>query len=605
MAEVLSVAAAADIALAEASQPIHPEPAGFWRKAVFSTDHKTIAKQFLWAGCAFLVLGGLLAMLIRWQWAFPHRKVPVLGDLLLAADGGLIGPATYQQLFTMHGLVMIFFAITPVLVGAFGNYLIPLMIGARDMAFPRLNRLSFWTFLLSQLLIVASFFPPLGTAGAGWTGYPPLSTQVGMPGAGQTLVVLAIFVTGASTIMGAVNYVTTVIRLRAPGMTWGRLPLTVWGLWLTAILNALFVPVLGAAALALLLDRHLGTQFFIAGAAAVGGGGDPFAYQHLFWIFGHPEVYILVLPAWGIVGDVLSTFARKPHHWYRGTVAGMVAVTALSALVYGHHMFVTGMSPLLGRGFMLFTLLISVPSMLVVLNWLLTVWGGSVRLTTPMLFALGTMFVFGIGGLTGLELGDISMDLYLHDTLFVVGHFHFTMAAASFTGALAGIYFWFPKMFGRRLDERLGRIHFGLTIAGLTLVFGGQLLAGYAGQQRRLFDPYQYTFIQGLQGWNLATSLLAFALFAAQLLFVWNVAWALLGPARPAGANPWEATTLEWTATGSPPPYHNFDRIPLVVRGPHELGDPEVRRLTGRDFAGQAEVLPPPPGAAAATGGGP
>lgn len=597
------MATSADVALAEAAQPIHAEPTSFWRRYVFSIDHKVIAKQFLWAGCAFLLLGGVLAMLIRWQWGFPGQKVPVLGDLFLRGTGGVIAPGTYQQIFTMHGLIMVFFAVTPVLIGTFGNFLIPLMIGARDMAFPRLNMYSFWTFLASQLLVVASFFTDLGSGGAGWTNYAPLSTQVGMPGMGQTLVIAALFVTGASSTMGAINYVTTVIRLRAPGMTWGRLPLTIWALWLTAILTALFVPVLGAAALTLLLDRHFGTQFFIAGASAVRGGGDPIAYQHLFWIFGHPEVYIMVLPAWGIVGDVLSFFSRKPHHWYRGTVGAMLAVTLLSALVYGHHMFVTGMSPLLGQGFMLFTLVISVPSMVVVLNWLLTVWRGSIRFTTPMLFALGTMFVFGVGGLTGLELGDISMDLYLHDTLFVVGHFHFTMAAASFTGAVAGVYFWFPKMFGRQLDERLGKAHFAVTVVGMTLVFGGQLLAGYAGQQRRLFDPYQYQFIQGLHGLNRNVSILAFLLFAGQMIFVWNVVKTLLGRARVAAANPWEVTTLEWTATSSPPPFHNFDRIPFVVRGPHELGNPEVRRLTGRDFAGQAEVLPTMSGTAAAGGG--
>jgi len=597
-----SAAIRAEVALAEAAQPIHPEPQGFWRRRVFSIDHKVIGRQFFWAGCAFLVLGGLLAMLIRWQWGFPGQRVPVLGELVLRSSGGVVTPAAYQQLFTMHGLVMVFFAVTPVLIGAFGNFLIPLMIGARDMAFPRLNMYSFWTFLLSQLLVLASFFTDLGTAGAGWTSYAPLSTQIGMPGLGQTLVILAIFVTGVSSTMGAVNYVTTVIRLRAPGMTWGRLPLTIWALWLTAILNALFVPVLGAAALTLLLDRHLGTQFFIAGASAVAGGGDPIAYQHLFWIFGHPEVYIMVLPAWGIVGDVLSFFARKPHHWYRGTVGAMLAVTVLSAVVYGHHMFLTGMSPLLGQGFMLFTLLISVPSMVVVLNWLLTVWRGAIRPTSPMLFALGTMFVFGVGGLTGLELGDISMDLYLHDTLFVVGHFHFTMAAASFLGALTGVYFWFPKIFGKQLDERLGKAHFWITTVGMTVVFGGQLLAGYAGQQRRLFDPYQYAFIKELLPLNRGVSLVAFVLFAGQLLFVWNVVKTLAGRAR-AAANPWEVSTLEWTETGSPPPFHNFDRIPLVVRGPHEFGDPEVRRRTGRDWAGQAEVLPDAP-ESAATGGG-
>ncbi|HEU4384941.1 MAG TPA: cbb3-type cytochrome c oxidase subunit I [Anaeromyxobacteraceae bacterium] len=578
--------------LAEASQPIHPPPTSFWRRYVFSTDHKVIARQFLWAGLLFLLLGGTLAMLIRWQWAFPYRPVPALGRLLFGSSGGVIGPATYQHLFTTHGLVMIFFAVTPVLIGCFGNFLIPLMIGARDMAFPRLNMYSLWTFLLSQLLVLASFLTDLGSAGAGWTTFPPLSTNVGMPGLGQTLVVAAIFVTGVSSTMGAINYVTTVIRMRAPGMGYLRLPLTVWGLWLTAILNALFVPVLGSAALLLLLDRNFGTQFFIAGASAVRGGGDPILFQHLFWIFGHPEVYILILPAWGILGDVLAIFARKPHHWYKGTVWAMVLVTVLSAMVYGHHMFVTGMSPLLGEGFMLFTLLISAPSMVVVLNWVATLWRGSLRFDTPMLFALATVFVFGVGGLTGLFLADISMDLYLHDTMFVVGHFHFTMAAASFIGAMTGVYFWFPKLFGRSLDERLGRAHFWFTFVGITAVFAGQLVVGWAGQQRRLFDPFQYTFIQGLRGLNQWTSYAAFALFAGQFLFVWNFFKTLFGKAAPAGANPWEATTLEWTETSSPPPFHNFDRIPEVVRGPHELSNPEVRRLTGRDYAGQAEVLP-------------
>ena len=591
-------------ALMEAAQPIHPPPTSFWRKYVFSMDHKVIAKQFLWAGLLFLLVGGILAMLIRWQWAFPYRPVPVVGGLLFGGSGA-IGPATYQQIFTTHGLVMIFFAVTPVLIGTFGNLLIPLMIGARDMAFPRLNMYSFWTFVVSQLLVLASFLTDLGSAGAGWTTYTPLSTNVGMPGLGQTLVVAAIFVTGISSTMGAINYITTVIRLRAPGMTYMRLPLTVWGIWLTAIMNALFVPVLGSAALLLLLDREFGTQFFLPAASAVRGGGDPILWQHLFWIFGHPEVYILVLPAWGILGDVIPFFARKPHHWYKGTVWAMIVATVLSAMVYGHHMFVTGMSPLLGEGFMLFTLLISAPAMLIVLNWVLTVWKGSLHFDTPLLFALGTAFVFGVGGLTGLFLGDISMDLYLHDTMFVVGHFHFTMAAASFMGAMTGIYFWFPKMFGRRLDERLGKAHFWFTLLGLTLVFGGQLLAGYAGQQRRLFDPFQYTFIQGLRGLNRWTSYFAFVLFAGQFLFVVNFFRSVFRRgAAPAGDNPWQVTTLEWTATSSPPPHHNYDHIPEVVRGPHEFSSPEVRRLTGRDFAGQAEILPGGGQPAAATGKG-
>ena len=580
-------------------QPIHPAPTSFIRKYVFSLDHKVIAQQFLWAGLIFLLVGGTLAMLIRWQWAFPYRKVPVLGSLFLRSTDGVIGPAQYQSIFTMHGLIMIFFAITPVLIGTFGNFLIPLQIGARDMAFPVLNMLSFWFFLASQLFVIASFLVALGPAGAGWTGYPPLSTNIGMPGLGQTLVVLALFFTGVASTMGAINYITTVIRLRAPGMTYMRLPLTIWGLWFTAVLNALFVPVLGSAALLLFLDRTFGTQFFIAGASAVHGGGDPIMYQHLFWIFGHPEVYILILPAWGIVGDVVSFFARKPAYWYKGSVYAMATVTVLSGMVYGHHMFVTGMSPLLGQGFMLLTLLISAPAMVLVFNWIFTVWRGSIRFTTPMLFALGTVFVFGLGGLTGLFLGDISLDLYLHDTMFVVGHFHFTMAAASFLGTMTGLYFWFPKIFGKRLDERLGKAHFWITVVGLTLVFGGQLLAGYAGQQRRLFDPFQYTFIQGLRGLNRWTSYFAFALFAGQFLFVWNFLRTVFGRAEPAGQNPWEVTTLEWTNTSSPPPFHNFDVIPEVRRGPHEFANPAVKQALGRDWIGQAEEIPEPPAAAA------
>ncbi|MBI2895071.1 MAG: cbb3-type cytochrome c oxidase subunit I [Deltaproteobacteria bacterium] len=570
-------------------QPIHPPPGSFWRRRVFSTDHKVIARQFLWSGLVFLAIGGLLAMAIRWQWAYPGEAIPLVGRTVLPRSGGVIGPATYTSLFTMHGLIMIFFAITPILIGAFGNFCIPLMIGARDMAFPKLNMLSFWTFLVSQGLIIASFFVPLGPAAAGWTTYPPLSTNAGTPGPGQTLVVLAVFVTGVATIMGSINYVTTVIRFRAPGMTWGRLPLTVWGLWLTAILNVLFVPVLGAGALLLLFDRVLGTSFFLAGAA-VPAAGDPVLFQHLFWIFGHPEVYILILPAWGIIGDLLSFFARKPAFWYRGTVIAMCAVTILSAVVYGHHMYQTGMSPLLGVGFEALTLAISVPAIILFLNWLNTIWKGSLRFTTPMLFALGTVFVFGLGGLTGLYLGTFLTDVYLHDTMWVVGHFHLTMAASSFLASFAGIYFWFPKMFGRRMDERLGKVHFWASVVLITLVFSLQLLVGYAGQQRRLWEPYQYTFLQHLYPLNKLTSHLAWALGIGQLVFVWNFFKSVVGGAK-AGENPWEVGTLEWSLP-SPPPHHNFDVVPLVVRGPHELSGPEVKERLGRDWVGQAEALP-------------
>jgi cytochrome c oxidase subunit I len=569
-------------------QPIHPEPTSFIRKYIFSTDHKVIAKQFIWAGLLFLAFGGVLAMAIRWQWAYPGAQVPAVGKLLLPRSGGVITPANYQSIFTMHGLIMIFFAITPILIGAFGNFCIPLMIGARDMAFPKLNMASFWTFVLSQVLVIVSFCVQLGTGAAGWTTYPPLSTNVGTPGWGQTLVGLAIFVTGLATIMGGVNYVTTVIRLRAPGMTYMRMPLTVWGLWLTAILNVLFVPVLGSAALLLTLDRVFGTQFFVIGAA--GGKGDPILFQHLFWIFGHPEVYILILPAWGIVSDLMSFFARKPAYWYKGSVYAMTAVTILSAVVYGHHMFVTGMNPLLGQGFMLLTLIISVPAEVLFLNWLHTIWKGSIRLPTPMLFALGVVFVFGLGGLTGIFLGTISTDLYLHDTMFVVGHFHFTMAAASFLGSFAALYFWFPKIYGRQMNETLGKVHFWGSVVFITLVFGGQMIVGYAGQQRRLYDPYQYTFIQNLHYLNKLTSFSAFALGLFQLVFVVNFFQSVFA-GKKAEKNPWQIGTLEWETT-SPPPHHNFDVIPTVIRGPHEYANPEARKLLGRDWLSQTEELP-------------
>ncbi len=574
------------LALYQNLQPIHQEPTKFVWKYLFTTDHKVIAKQFMWTGLVFLFFGGLLAMGIRWQWAFPNEPIPG-GTIFMPETGGVIGPANFASMFTMHGLIMIFWAITPGLIGAFGNLCIPLMIGARDMAFPKLNMASYWTFVLSSVVIVACFFVPFGAAGAGWTTYPPLSTNVGTPGWGQTLVVTAIFLTGTATIMGSINYVTTVIRLRAPGMGYFQMPLTVWGLWLTAILNVLFVPVLAAGAVLLIFDRSFGTDFFVAGAQ---GSGDPILFQHLFWIFGHPEVYILILPAWGIMGDLISFFSRKPAFWYRGSCFAMITVSVLSAVVYGHHMFETGMAPLLGHSFMLLTLIISVPAEMLFLNWLHTMWRGSMRKDTPMLFGLGAIFVFGLGGLTGIFLGTISTDIYLHDTMFVVGHFHFTMAAASLLGMFAGIYFWYPKMFGRMMNETLGKIHFWGTVITITLTFGGQMFGGYAGQQRRLWDPYQYKYIEGLHDLNIATTFAAFVMFAFQFAFIWNFC-ASMWRGKKAANNPWNVGTLEWTTT-SPPPNYNFKVIPTVHWGPHELSNPKLMEALGRDYVMQDEVVP-------------
>jgi cytochrome c oxidase subunit 1 len=581
---------------------IHPEPTTFISKYIISYDHKIIAMQFLWSSLIFLAIGGTLAFLIRWQWAYPGHPVPILGDILFPGQHGVVSPTMYNKVFTMHGLIMIFFAITPILSGVFPNYLIPLMIGARDMVFPWLNMLSFWTSAVSQVMVLASFFVPLGTAGAGWTTYAPLSTNVGMPGPGQTLVIAALFIAGLGSVMGGINYITTVVRLRAPGLSYMMMPLTIWGIFITAILNVLFVPVLGSAALLALFDRMFGTQFFIAGASAIRGGGDPIVYQHLFWIFGHPEVYILILPVWGVVSDLVSFFSRKPAFWYRGSVYSMCAVGLLSAVVYGHHMFLSGMNPMLGKTFMTFTFGISIPSEILVVNWLNTIWKGSLRLTTPMLFALGVIFVFVIGGLTGLYGATMATDLYMHDTMFIIGHFHFTMAAASLMGGLAGIYFWYPSMFGKTMNETLGKVHFWATLVGLTGVFTSQLIVGLSGQNRRLYDPYQYTFLQHLHGTNLVGSWFGFVAIFGQLFFFYNVI-ATLVAGRKAKDNPWEVGTLDWSVP-CPPKWYNFAKIPTVYHGPHEFSNPEYEKVLGRDWIGQTEQLPTTtPGAAAASAG--
>jgi len=566
---------------------IHPEPKTFLSKYIFSFDHKVIGKQFLWYGIAFLGIGGMMALLIRWTLAYPGVPFPVLGNLLFPHSNGVVPPDTYAMLFTLHGTIMIFYAITPILIGAFGNFCIPLMIGARDMAFPLLNLLSFHIAVLSGVILMASLFYPLGGAAGGWTSYPTLSTIIGSPGAGQTLWALAIFVLGVSSTMGAVNYITTVISFRAPGMGYFDMPLTVWGLWLTAILNAIFIPVLGAGVLLLIFDRVFGTHFFLAGAAATSGTGDPILFQHVFWIFGHPEVYILILPAWGMVSDFLSFFSRKPAFGYKATAMSMTAVTILSTLVYGHHMFTTQMSPLLTQTFMTLTMTISIPSAIFFANWLGTIWKGSIRFTSPMLFSLGVVFVFGLGGLTGLYLGTVTTDLYLHDTYFVVGHFHYTMAASVLLGGFAATYFWFPKMFGRMMHEGLAKFHFWGTMLGLNGIFFGMLMVGYGGMHRRLYNPFVYEFMKDLIPLNTFITISALVMGVFQLVFVWNFVHSLLKGEK-ATQNPWEVGTLEWTLP-SPPPHYNFAEIPTVKCGPHEYGNPSLK--TGRDFQYQTEEL--------------
>ncbi|MEA9354572.1 cbb3-type cytochrome c oxidase subunit I [Bacteriovorax sp. PP10] len=568
-------------------QEIHDAPTTFMSKYVFSFDHKVIAKQFLWYGIAFLGIGGMMALLIRWTLAFPGEPFPVIGAILFPATGGVVPPDTYAMLFTLHGTIMIFFAITPILIGAFGNYCIPLMIGARDMVFPTLNMLSFWLAVLSAVLLLASLFTPLGGAAGGWTSYPTLSTLIGSAGVGQTLWCLSLFVLGVSSTMGAVNYIATIITLRAPGMGYFDMPLTVWGLWLTAILNAIFLPVLGAGLLLLTFDRVFGTTFFLAGAAATSGSGDPVLFQHVFWIFGHPEVYILILPAWGIVSDLLSFFARKPAFGAKATALSMTSITILSTLVYGHHMYSTQMSPLLTQSFMMLTMTISIPSAVFFANWLGTLWKGSLRFDTPMLFSLGVVFVFGLGGLTGLYLATVTTDLYLHDTYFVVGHFHYTMAASVLLGGFAGTYFWFPKMFGRMMNERLGKIHFWISMVGLNGIFMGMMVIGHAGMHRRIYNPFVYEFLQNLKPLNMFITISALTMGAGQIVFVYNFIHSMYkGPI--ASQNPWEVGTLEWTIP-SPAPHYNFKDIPVVRCGPHEFGNPNL--TNGTDFQYQTEEL--------------
>lgn len=560
----------------------------FWTKYIFSTDHKVIGIQYLYFGLFFLLWGGLQAMVIRWQLAFNGVEVPLVGKLIWPQVGGILTPDIYNQLITMHGTIMLFWAVTPLLSGAFGNFLIPLQIGARDMAFPKLNMFSFWIFFLSGVILLASHFLQTGPSASGWTAYPPLSTPVGgIPGWGQTLWTLSLILMGVAVILGAINYVTTVIRFRAPGMGFMKMPLTVWGLWLSAILNAVFVPIIAAGLIFLLLDNVLGTQFFIAGSKATIKGGDPLLYQHVFWLFGHPEVYILILPVWGIVSELLATFSRKPAFGYKMTVICMCTVTLLSGLVWGHHMYVAGMSPLLGKSFMFLTLLISIPTSIFFLNWIGTMWRGNLKFDTPMLFTMSVVFVFGLGGLTGLYLATVTSDMYLHDSMFLVGHFHYTLAASVFMGSFAAIYFWFPKMFGRQMNELLGKIHFWVSFLCLNYVFFNMMVVGYAGQHRRLFDPAVFDFIKPLMPLNKMISMFAFTLGLVQLLFFVNFFWSLF-KGKKAERNPWKAGTLEWTVD-YPIPHGNFKTEPVVKTGPHEYSHPALK---GRDWISQNEELP-------------
>ncbi|MFQ6046019.1 MAG: cbb3-type cytochrome c oxidase subunit I [Gemmatimonadales bacterium] len=557
----------------------------FIRRYIFSTDHKIIGIQFLLLSLVGLFVGGLLAMLMRWQLGFPTRPMPGGGILPeTMAPGGVLLPEFYNSLVTMHGTFMVFFAIMPLLVGVFGNYLIPLKIGAPDMAFPRLNMASFWLAPPAFLLMVAGFFVEGGNAGAGWTAYAPLSANPEFSGVstGQQLWCLSLVVLGLSSILGATNYITTVINLRAPGMTWFRLPLSIWALFITAILTLLAIPILSGAAIMLLFDQTIGTTFFEPPQ-----GGQPLLWQHVFWFFGHPEVYILILPAMGMVSDIVANGSRKPIFGYLSMVFAIIGIAFLGWIVWGHHMFQSGMNPFLGTSFMISTLLIAVPSAIKTFNWLGTMWQGSIRFTVPMLHASAFVAMFVIGGLSGVFMASSPVDIYIHDTYFIVAHIHYVLFGGSLFALFGAITFWYPKMFGRMMNRFWGYVHFGLTFLFYNLTFFPMHQLGLGGHMRRIYDPTEYEFLQPLQGTNEFITVNAFLLFAVQAIFAVNfiVSW-FRGERAP--ENPWSDTGLEWT-TPSPPPHGNWPETPTVHHPPYEFSSPLVEEdylMQTREVAG-------------------
>jgi len=556
----------------------HQPPSGFIRKYIFSIDHKVIGIQYICLALFSVFLGMGLSLLMRLHLAWPTTH-------WFFFKGGLLTPEQYLALVTMHGTIMIFMVLTTAPQSGFGNYFLPIQIGAADMAFPVINMLSFWTTFVSLMVMVSAFFVAAGAPIGGWTSYPPLSAlgEITGPGqgAGETLWIVGLAIFCGASLMGALNFITTLIDLRAKGMTLGRLPLTCWTWLVTAILGLLAFGVLLAACILLLLDRVAGTSFFIPGGLVITDqvitwhkGGSPLLWQHLFWFFGHPEVYIAILPGMGVTSHVLATFARKPVFGYRAMVGAVCAIGFLGFCVWGHHMFVSGMSPYSAFAFSILTMSIGVPSAIKTFNWLGTLWGGKIQFTCAMLFALGFVSLFVSGGLSGLFLAQPSLDLYLHDTYFVIAHFHLIMGVAAIFGMFSAAYFWFPKMFGRFLNEGLGKVHFWLTFIGVYWIFMPMHFLGLAGHPRRYFDASAVTFLQKLQPVHVFITIGAIVTISAQLLFLYNVIWSLIAGKEAKEENPWHATTLEWSIP-SPPPHDNFGGLePVVYHGPYEFSVP-------------------------------
>jgi len=561
----------------------HDHEQGFISKYIFTTDHKMIGKQFLVTGIMWGLIGVGMSVIFRLQLGFPEMQLtwlkPLLGGWI--SETGQLDPEFYLALVTMHGTIMVFFVLTAGLSGTFSNYLIPLQIGARDMASGFMNMLSYWFFFASSVVMMTSIFIETGPAAGGWVVYPPLSAlpqAIQGSGLGMTLWLVAMVFFIVSMLLGGINYITTVINLRTEGMSFSRLPLTIWAFFLTAVIGLLSFPVLFAAALLLVFDRSFGTSFYlsdiyIGGEALPNMGGSPILYQHLFWFLGHPEVYIVLLPALGITSEVIATNSRKPIFGYRAMIGSMLGITVLSFVVWAHHMFVSGLNPFLGSVFMFLTLIIAIPSAVKVFNYLTTLWKGNIIFTPATLFSIGLVSFFISGGLTGIFLGNSVIDIQLHDTYFVVAHFHLVMGSLSVFGLLAGVYHWFPKMFGRMMDEKLGHIHFWMTFIGVYMIFFPMHYIGIAGFPRRYYSWTNFDAFSSYTDLNMFVSIAAFVTVAAQFLFLFNFFYSMYR-GKKAPQNPWRSNTLEWT-TPIEPGHGNWPgEIPKVYRWPYDYSKP-------------------------------
>ena len=541
----------------------HHEEPGFMGKYLFSTDHKMIAMQYMFTSILMALIGGFMVYVFRMQLAWPGQSVP---------GYGIVSPANYNALVTNHGTIMIFWVAMPILIAALGNFLIPLMIGCDDMAFPRLNRLSFQIFFLSAVVLIASFFVPGGGFGGAWTAYPPLSAeaQYSMTPLGAPLWLIAVALEFVAFLMGGINFVTTVMNSRTKGMSMFRIPIVIWMIVIASIIFMASVGPLVAGAVMLLFDQVLGTAFYDPNQ-----GGDPLLWQHLFWFFGHPEVYVVLLPAMGIVAEIITVFARKKLFAYRIVLYTTFATGILSFFVWAHHQFVAGIDPRMAHVFTITTLLISIPIAEMIFVYIATLYGGSIQFSTPMLWALAFIAEFLIGGVTGIPLGSSGTDIYLHDTYFVLAHFHYTFFPITIIGFFAAITFWFPKMFGRMMDEKLGKIHFWGTIITFNCIFIPLFVLGLGGQHRRIFSYENFPELagQGMQNMRIFATIALIVMLLFQLIFLWNF-FKSMRTGKKAGKNPWNANTLEWTVP-SPPPHGNFEEFPTVYRGPYEYSAPD------------------------------